>query len=256
MPNFGFRTGIFVGLTAEQAAAELKRIGYDCVEICLEASDVRPETLNESRCRQLRAALDKIGIEVASLSYHADREPFDQRRANQERAVWAARWMGVDIVVLNPEKAVEPARQWGEHITQFKRLCQLAEELDVTVAVEPEPLLVVGSSDNMARLLDEVDSPRLGVNLDIGHAQITDDDLIASIHRLGKNIVHLHLEDIKDRVHKHLPFGQGDIDFVAVRRALEKIGYAGPYVVDLFGQDTSPVEVAALALRGLKERFS
>ncbi|MBN1936945.1 MAG: sugar phosphate isomerase/epimerase [Anaerolineae bacterium] len=261
MPAFGFRTGIFGGLTTEQAAAELKRIGYDCVEICLEAPDVRPETLDEPRCRQLRAALDEIGIGLASLSYHADREPFEQRRTNQERAVQAAHWMGVDILVLNPEKSVEQARQWAEHVAHFEHLCALADRLGVTIAIEPEPLLVVGSSDDMARLIDEVGSPRLGVNLDIGHAQITDDDLIASIHKLGKNIVHLHLEDIKDRVHRHLPFGRGDIDFARVRRALGDIGYAGPYVVDLFGQvdaqgqTVPPGEVAALALHGMKERF-
>ena len=100
-------------------------------------------------------------------------------------------------------------------------------------------------------MLAGVGSSALKVNLDLGHAQVTDDDPIMSIRQLGSNIVHLHLEDIKDRVHKHLLFGQGDIDFVGVRQALVDIGYQGPYVVDLFGL-SDPVTTATEALASLR----
>jgi sugar phosphate isomerase/epimerase len=101
-----------------------------------------------------------------------------------------------------------------------------------------------------------VESPRLKVNLDIGHARVTDDDLAASIRQLGSSIVHLHLEDIQGRVHRHLAFGKGDIDFAAVRQALKDIGYAGPYVADLFGQSEDPLQVAAQALTDMRRLFS
>jgi len=255
VPNFGYRTGTLRRQPVEETAAQLAAMGYNCLELCLEVPDVRPENLDAARCAEIRASLDEVGIGLASLSYHADREPPAQRRANQERAVRAAAWMGCPILVLNPEKAVDPARQWAEHVTRFQRLCALADELGVTIAVEPEPLLVVASSADASRMIEEVGSPRLRVNLDIGHAFLTDDDPIASIRMLGAHIVHLHLEDMAAGVHRHLPFGAGDIDFPAVRRALDEIGYTGPYVVDLFGQDRPPEEVAAEALRGMRQLF-
>lgn len=255
MPDFGFRTGIFGPWTVERTAKALKQIGYDCLELCLELDDVRPEALDQARCIEIRAELDRIGISIASLSYHADREPPDPRRANQERAIYVAHWMKAGILVLNPEKTTDRERQWQEHVGRFKRFCALADDLDVTIAIEPEPLLVVGSSQDMAQMIDEVGSPRLRVNLDIGHAQVTDEDLVASIHALGSDIVHLHLEDIAGRVHRHLPFGEGDIDFAAVRQALEDIKYGGPYVVDLFGLDVPPTEVASRALVDLRRLF-
>ena len=256
MPNFGYRTGTFHHQPAEQTASQLAAMGYDCLELCLEAPDVRPENLDAARCAAIRASLDQVGIGLASLSYHADREPPAQRRANQERAVRAAAWMSCPILVLNPERAVEPARQWAEHVTRFQRLCDLADDLGVTIAIEPEPLLVVASSADALRMIEEVGSPRLRVNLDIGHAFLTDDDPAASIRMLGAHIIHLHLEDMAAGVHRHLPFGAGDIDFLAVRRALDETGYTGPYVVDLFGQDRPPEEVAAQALRGMRELFA
>lgn len=256
MPSFGFRTGIFHDRPVKDTAAQLVEIGYDCLELCLEAPDVRPEKLDAAQCRQIRTWLDEAGIALASLSYHADREPAAQRRANQERAVRAAAWMGCPILVLNPERAVGHAHQWAEHVAHFQHLCALAGELEVTIAIEPEPLLVVASSADAARMIAQVGSPRLCANLDIGHAFLTDHDLPASIRLLGHRIVHLHLEDMARGVHRHLPFGEGDIDFVAVRDALDEIGYVGPYVVDLFGQDRPPEEVATEALRGVRERFA
>jgi sugar phosphate isomerase/epimerase len=255
MNNYGFRTGIFKGQTAEQAAAELARIGYDCLELCLEAPDVRPERLDAARCGELRRAFDDLGIGLASASYHADREPPAQRLTNQERAIQAARWLGADILVINPEKTVDRDRQWDEHVAHLRKLCQRADESGVTLAMEPEPLLVVGSSQDMIDMLQAVGSPRLKVNLDIGHAQVTDDDPAASIRQLGSAIVHLHLEDITGRVHRHLPLGEGDINFAAIRQALSDIGYAGPYVADLFGMDEAPRDVAARALPALHHLF-
>jgi len=255
MTQFGFRTGGFTNLTAEQAAAELARLGYDALELCMESPDVRPEALDEARCRDLRHTFDSLGIGIASVSYHGDAEPLPARRANQERAIRVAQWLGVGILVLNTERETERARQWAEHVAHFRQLAALAAEAGVMLAVEPEPLLVVGSSQDMVEMLAAVDSPHLGVNLDVGHAYLTDDDLAASVRRLGRSIVHLHLEDMQARVHRHLLFGEGDIDFAALRAALAEIGYRGPYVADLFKLGDDPSGVAAQALAGLHHYF-
>jgi sugar phosphate isomerase/epimerase len=90
----------------------------------------------------------------------------------------------------------------------------------------------------------------------VGHAQITDPNLADAVRLLGDRIVHLHLEDIAGRVHKHLPFGEGEIDFGALKEALAEIDYRGPYVVDLFGRDLEPRQVAADALAGLRRLFA
>ena len=261
---FGFRTGP-LGCSAEQAAAMLAEMGYDCLELCLEAEDVRPETMTEARAQALLTTFEEAGIGLASLSYHADREPPAQRAANQETAIRVAQWMGAEILVLNAEKRVDPkeggdaasvARQWAEHVAHLKKLCAVSEQAGVTLAIEPEPLLVIGSSQDALDMIEAVGSPALKVNLDVGHAQITDPNLADAVRLLGDRIVHLHLEDIAGRVHKHLPFGEGEIDFDALKEALAEIDYRGPYVVDLFGRDLEPRQVAADALAGLRRLFA
>ena len=256
MPSFGFRTGTLRGLTAENAARELKRLGFDSIELCLESADVRPETLTRERCAELRARLDDIGIALASVSYHGDRDEYGARRLTQGRSIEVASWLGAKIVVLNAERSTDQKRQWVEHVECFRAFARSAEALGVTIAIEPEPLLVVGSSAEARDFLTAVGSPSLRINLDIGHAAVTDPDPARTIRELGPTIAHLHLEDIRERVHKHLYFGEGDIDFAAVRAAISEIGYVGPYVADLFGFAEEPLEAARRALVGMRERFA
>ncbi len=254
-PRFGFRTGSFPNGTTEQAASELAQLGYDCLEVCLEMPDMSPISVDQARCAALLRHCERIGIEVASVSYHGDREPPADRMANQERAIQVTAWLGAAILVMNAERTVDRVRQWAGHVDLYRRLCKTADGLGVVLAVEPEPLLVVDNSRDMVAMMKAVGSPRLRVNLDIGHAMVTDPDPAESIRLLGSAIVHLHLEDIKGRVHRHLPLGEGDIDFTAVRRALAEIHYQGPYVVDLFGVD-DPKAAAARALGAMRERFA
>jgi sugar phosphate isomerase/epimerase len=256
--KFGFRTGGFRGWRIEAILEELARIGFDGAELCLESDDVRPENFTRKQADEIRRLMDGLGLEVASVSYHADAESPNQRLLNTSRSVEVADWIGADVLIINAERIREGEKeaQWRDLVDRLKSLTELAGKRGVNIAVEPEPLLVVSDTDDMLRMMDEVNSPNLKVNLDIGHAYITDPDLPESIKRQGNAIVHAHIEDIKDKIHNHLEIGQGDIDFAAMHAAFMEIGYDGYYVVDLFRLGDDPASVAKRSLTALQERFS
>jgi sugar phosphate isomerase/epimerase len=255
--RFGFRTGGFTNWKIEVILEELAGIGFDGAELCLESADMRPENFTRARADEIKGLMDRIGLEVASVSYHADTELVEQRRANTFKAIEIANWMGTDIFIINAERTREgeKEKQWQELVSRLKDLTACAEKIGVNIAIEPEPLLIVNDNEDMIRMLDAVGSPNLKVNLDIGHAYITDPDLPDSIRQLGNTIVHAHIEDIKGKIHSHLELGQGDIDFAAMHMAFKDIGYQGYYVVDLFRLGDDPSGVAARSLAALKERF-
>jgi len=256
--KFGFRTGGFRSWKIEVILAELARIGFDGAELCLESADMRPENFTQARADEIRNLMDESGLEIASVSYHADAEPINQRRSNTSKALKVAEWLGTDVLIINAERSREGEKQnqWRDLVDRLRDLTASAEKRGVNVAIEPEPLLVVSDTDDMIRMMDAVGSPNLKVNLDIGHAYITDPSLPDSIRRLGDAIVHTHIEDIKDKVHNHLELGQGDVDFAAMHAAFVGIGYDGYYVVDLFRLGDDPSGVAARSLAALRERFS
>jgi sugar phosphate isomerase/epimerase len=255
--KFGFRTGGFKGWKIEAILEELAKIGFDGAELCLESADMRPESFTRAKADEIRRFVDEIGLEIASVSYHADAEPLNQRLPNTSKALEVADWLGADVLIINAERVREgeKKKQWQDLVSRLKDLTASAEERGVNVAIEPEPLLVVSDTDDMIRIMDAVGSPNLRVNLDIGHAYITDPSLPNSIRRLGSAIVHAHVEDIKDKVHNHLELGHGDIDFAAMQEAFLQIGYDGYYVVDLFRLGDDPSGVAARSLTALRERF-
>lgn len=55
----------------------------------------------------------------------------------------------------------------------------------------------------------------------------------AYIRDLGPHLAHIRLEDIKGRVLNHMLYGDGDVDFDSVFKALHDIGYRSDFTPDL-----------------------
>lgn len=255
--KFGFRTGGFTGWKVESILEELKKIGFDGAELCLEPVDMRPENFTQKRAKELKNLIDQIGIEIASVSYHADFEPMEQRVTNTFKAVEITDWLSADILIINSERVEQGKKdvQWDNLRDRLKRLTDYARNYGVYIAIEPEPLQIIDNTDDIIKMSKEVESPHLKVNLDIGHAYITDQSLTESIRLLGSLIVHIHVEDIKDKIHNHLEIGQGDINFAEMHSALMEIGYKGFYVADLFRLGDDPIGVAKRTLSALQNIF-
>jgi sugar phosphate isomerase/epimerase len=132
----------------------------------------------------------------------------------------------------------------------------MADLAGVDVAFEPEPGQFIETTAQLKALIDEVDHPRFGANVDVGHAWCAGDDPAESIRILGQKVMHLHLEDIKDRRHFHLIPGLGEIDFRAIARALDDIGYAGAAAVELYTYPNEPDRAAKESHAALAPLFA
>lgn len=254
MFRIGFRTAGFHQWPIQRALAELGRLGYGGVEVCLEHPDCRPEALTAERCEQLTSCCREAGLEVASVSYHADDEPWDARRGNTARAVELVRPLGTDVLIINGRRAGRARR--AEALADLESLLQVllirAAQLDVRIAIEPEPGLAVGTSQEAQQLLDRFGSPHLGVNLDVGHAFLTDKDVCASVRMLGPSIFHTHFEGMPANEHRHLLPGEGDIDLASICCALRGVEYEGYCTVDLFSIAEDPSGWAQRALPAMR----
>jgi len=114
-----------------------------------------------------------------------------------------------------------------------------AERRDMVLGFEPEPEMFIDTLARYGDLRDElsarrVDASRLRLTIDVGHLHCLGETPIADqIHRWRKQLVNVHLEDMRAGVHEHLMFGDGEIQFPPVIAALAEIGYAGPLNVEL-----------------------
>ncbi len=109
-----------------------------------------------------------------------------------------------------------------------------AAEREVPIAFEPEPGMLIDSMPRYGELIDRVDSPRLKLTLDVGHLHCQGETPAADyIARWADRLANVHVEDMRAGMHEHLMFGDGEIDFPPIIRALAAAGYQNGVYVEL-----------------------
>jgi sugar phosphate isomerase/epimerase len=106
-------------------------------------------------------------------------------------------------------------------VAALKRLAPVAEAKGVILALES----YLSAGDNI-KILDRVGSPAVRVYYDVGNSQDAGYPILDEIRELGGRIVEVHAKDTKGL------YGKGSMDFPAVRKALEDIGYKGWFVLE------------------------
>jgi hexulose-6-phosphate isomerase len=166
--------------------------------------------------------------------------------AGMETSLKNAKLWGADAVLLVPA-VVDAATSYKDAWTRSQailkeRLLPLAAELKVVIAVEEVWNKFLLSPLEFARYVDEMASPWLKAYFDVGNVVFYGfpQDWIRT---LGTRIVKVHIKDFAldrpgGRFHwKNL--GEGDVDWVEVRKALGEIAYEGWVTTEIQGGDAA-----------------
>jgi len=133
---------------------------------------------------------------------------------------------------------------------------EYADRQNVALGFEPEPGMLIDTMASFSELFERIDSPRLGLTLDIGHLHCLGDTPIEDqIRRWKDKLVNVHIEDMRIGVHEHLMFGDGEIDFNPVMAALAEIKYQGGLHVELSRHSHLGPTAAKQAYAFLNPRF-
>lgn len=118
---------------------------------------------------------------------------------------------------------------WLKAADTLSRLAQMAERAGKVFTLEnlnlprdPPGTPFAKACDTLA-LVEAVNHPGLKMNLDLYHAQIGEGDLIELIRRCGPAIGEIQVADVPGRQQP----GTGEINYRAIARTLEDIGYQG-----------------------------
>ena len=119
--------------------------------------------------------------------------------------------------------------------------------------VEPEPGLLIETTEQYLELESLLDSKALGLNFDVGHAYCMSERLSDQVVNMSNRTRHYHFEDIAaSRVHHHLVPGTGAIEFGPVFEAIGATGYDGWATVELYPFVDDPDAAAREAHRVLR----
>ena len=123
----------------------------------------------------------------------------------------------------------------------LEQVIPLAESLNVKVLIEPEPGLLMENTREFKAFIQNVKSPAVGINFDVGHFYCAGEDPSRSFDELRPWIGHIHIEDIAaTRIHNHLIAGHGSIPLADVLETIAQSGYPGHISLELYPYTDMP----------------
>jgi L-ribulose-5-phosphate 3-epimerase len=273
--HFGYNTNGFAHHRLEDVLPILAELGYESVAITLDHYALNPFDRGLYRqMGEIRGWLETLRLKCVIET--GSRFLLDSRRKHQptllspeawqreyrleflKRAVWIAEALGAGCVSFwsgSPSDDAPAQTHWQRLVDGCRRLCESADERGVTLAFEPEPGMLVDSTPGYGALLTALGHhPRFGLTLDIGHVHCQGEPIVETIRTHRDRLRNVHIEDMRRGEHEHLMFGDGEIDFPPVLRALQDEGYTGGVYVELSRHSYDAVETARRALAFLREK--
>lgn len=270
--QFAFSANAFQEYTPVETVEILADIGYDGVELLFGGSHLHPADTGPETVAAVRSALEETGLEISNCNAfmlsaedfqhpsYIEADEADRRRRIEytHEALELADAFDAGSISIQPGGPIPEgkSREWGMETfaAGLSGLAPRAERLGVDVLVEPEPDLLVETTDQYLDLDGRLDSGAVGCNFDAGHLFCVGEDPAEAVGRLAGHTPHYHVEDIPaDRTHEHTQLGDGAMDVDGFLRAVEDAGYDGFVTVELYPYQETAAETARDAYAFLDE---
>lgn len=120
-------------------------------------------------------------------------------------------------------------------VDQFGELAEYAAQAGVIVSMEPHVAAALSLPDQVLWLLEQIDSPAIGIHFDISHFNVQGLDMEEVVAQLAPKSVHTHVKDERGVVpdFEFLIPGEGEMDYPRYLRAMDRAGYDGHIVVEV-----------------------
>ena len=279
--RLAFSTNAFKKTSLAAAVDAIAGLGYAGVEIMADRPHLNPNEMTTEEVDRLTEQLDARGLLVSNVNaftgffaaterptgdtYHPtwiEPDPAARavRVAHTLSCLRVAAALKATTVSLQPGgptiglglSRAEAGRLFAEGV---RAVLPTARELEITLAVEPEPGLFLQTTDEYRQWKQQwfAGEERVRMNFDVGHAFCVGEDPAAVAREMAGEYAHVHLEDIAaNRVHQHLAPGEGAIDFAALFAALDAAGYDGWVTVELYPFQDDAAGAARRAMEFLK----
>ncbi|WP_375460595.1 sugar phosphate isomerase/epimerase family protein [uncultured Enterovirga sp.] len=270
--RFAYNTNGTASHRLDDALVLMSEAGYHGVALTLDVNHFDPFAPDwEAAARRLAGRLSELGlgsvIETGArylLDPRAKHEPTlvtassegrARRVAFLERAIDVGAILGSEAVsfwagIPKPGVDRDEARRWLQD--GLAVVTVHAERTGVTVALEPEPGMLIETVDDYAAVAAGL--PALTLALDLGHLIVTGErDPAQAVHEFAGRIGTVSIEDMKRGEHVHLAFGEGDMDVPVVLDALEAIRFPRLVCVELSRESHRADTMIPAAIRYLRE---
>jgi len=270
--KLAYSSNAYKQATLERAIDSIAAIGYSGAEIMADVPHAYPPEMPAARIEAVRAQMQRLNLAVSNVNaftlfargdtYHPTWIEDDEklrkiRIEHTQNAIRMTAALGGKTISLQPggpQGNLDRATALARYQAGLLECLPLAQQLGITLMVEPEPGLVIQRAGECVAFLKQMNHSNLKMNCDLGHFYCVEEDPATVVRECAAWIAHIHLEDIKEnRVHQHRVPGEGAMDWAGIFQAIKDIRYDGWVTVELYPYESTAEDAGKKAFDFLQK---
>ena len=248
MIKLGVNTVLFKKYTFAEAAAAIKKAGYDGLEISALAGMCEHLCLDNWKAQkdEIKAVMEDTGLEMLST------EVASQDRERLLKAFEAGAEIGIPVINIGPGGKMDDKASLKQSLETIQSLCELAEPFGVTLCVKAHVGNAIYSTPTTLKMMKAITSPAFGVDMDPSHIWRAGEKPEKALPKVMSKVKHIHIRDCKGMgpgpgEPALQACGRGDINLFAYCKAMADGEYSGPVCLEVIGPDQDMTDAAIIA---------
>lgn len=156
--------------------------------------------------------------------------------------------------------------EWAAFMSNVRAVCERANKWGVRPVIHPHAGGYIEFSDEIEKVVRDIPYEVAGLCLDTGHLYYSDMDPVEYLTKYADRLDYVHFKDVDEKVYREVlgehirffegcgkgsmcPIGTGSLDYPAIHKCLEDIGYSGYITIE---QERDPRN-SDTSLRDVKE---
>lgn len=221
MIQLSYSTFGLTNLDFLDSIGEVDKAGYPGIELSFHRDQFNPFDITDEYLAVVEKRLNGLAVKAACVAtashFFTPSRPHEpslmspdlagrKRRINLvRRGIDVARKLGVPLVTfgsgfIRDEHVMNPSVNPRELLVDSIHQClkALRGDDDITLLIEPEPGMFIETVDQALSLINEVNSPKFKLHLDICHMYCSEKDYIPALAKAAPHTRYLHVSDARE----------------------------------------------------------
>lgn len=221
MIKLSYSTFGLTNLKFLDAIEVVDKAGYPGIEISFHRDQFNPFDITDEDIANVKRKLQTTRVKAACVAtashFFTPSRPHEpslmtpdlagrKRRIRLvRRGVEVARQLGVPLVTfgsgfIRDEHVANPSANPRELLVDSIRQClrEIHDDEDITLLIEPEPGMFIETMEQGLSLVNEVNSPKFALHVDIIHAYCSEANYVAALGAAAPRTRYMHISDARE----------------------------------------------------------